>query len=35
MRGTGSRLFIVARRSIFAGVVCSALLMLAGRWWLG
>ncbi len=27
--------FIAARRSIFAGVVCGELLMLAGKWWLG
>jgi hypothetical protein len=27
--------FIVTRRSIFAGVVCGELLMLAGKWWLG
>jgi branched-subunit amino acid transport protein len=27
--------FIVTRRSIFAGVVCGELVMLAGKWWLG
>jgi branched-subunit amino acid transport protein len=27
--------FIATRRSIFAGVVCGELLMLAGKWWLG
>jgi branched-subunit amino acid transport protein len=27
--------FIVTRRSIFAGVVCGELVMLAGTWWLG
>lgn len=31
----GSIVFIVTRRSIFAGVVCDELLMLAGKWWLG
>jgi len=23
------------RRSIFAGVVCGEVVMLAGKWWLG
>lgn len=32
---TGFLAFIVTRRSIFAGVVCGELLMLAGKWWLG
>src|ERR1700691_3350136 len=27
--------FVVARRSIFAGVACGELVMLAGKWWLG
>ena len=27
--------FIVTRRSIFAGVACGELVMLAGKWWLG
>ncbi len=27
--------FTLARRSIFAGVVCGEIFMLAGRWWLG
>ena len=27
--------FIVARRSIFAGVACGEIVMLAGKWWLG
>jgi len=26
--------FVVMRRSIFAGVVCGELMMVAGRWWL-
>ena len=31
----GSAAFIVTRRSIFAGVACGELVMLAGKWWLG
>ena len=31
----GLAVFIVTRRSIFAGVVCGELVMLAGKWWLG
>ena len=31
----GFAAFIVTRRSIFAGVACGELLMLAGKWWLG
>ena len=27
--------FVLAKRSIFAGVVCGELVMLAGEWWLG
>ena len=27
--------FIATRRSIFAGVACGELIMLAGKWWLG
>ena len=27
--------FVLARRSIFAGVVCGELVMLTGKWWLG
>jgi branched-subunit amino acid transport protein len=27
--------FLLARRSIFAGVVCGEIVMLAGKWWLG
>jgi branched-subunit amino acid transport protein len=26
--------FLVARRSIFAGVACGEIVMLAGQWWL-
>ncbi len=31
----GGSVFIVTRRSIFAGVVSGEFLMLAGKWWLG
>jgi hypothetical protein len=31
----GFAAFIAMRRSIFAGVACGELLMLAGKWWLG
>ena len=31
----GLVVFIVTRKSIFAGVVCGELVMLAGKWWLG
>jgi Branched-chain amino acid transport protein (AzlD) len=31
----GFAVFIVTRRSIFAGVACGELVMLAGKWWLG
>ena len=27
--------FMLTRRSIFAGVLCGEIVMLAGRWWLG
>jgi branched-subunit amino acid transport protein len=27
--------FVLARRSIFAGVACGEIVMLAGQWWLG
>jgi hypothetical protein len=27
--------FIATRRSIFVGVACGELVMLAGKWWLG
>src|SRR4051812_25849060 len=31
----GFLVFIVAGRSIFAGVVCGEIVMLAAKWWLG
>jgi hypothetical protein len=31
----GAIVFIVTRRSIFAGVVSGELLILTGKWWLG
>jgi hypothetical protein len=31
----GVAAFILTRRSIFAGVVCGEVVMLAGKWWLG
>jgi branched-subunit amino acid transport protein len=31
----GFAVFMVSRRSIFAGVVGGELVMLAGKWWLG
>ena len=31
----GFAVFIVMRRSIFAGVVCGEIVMLGGKWWLG
>jgi branched-subunit amino acid transport protein len=27
--------FLATRRSIFAGVACGEVVMLAGKWWLG
>jgi branched-subunit amino acid transport protein len=27
--------FVLARRSIFTGVACGEIVMLAGQWWLG
>ena len=27
--------FMLARRSIFAGVACREIVLLAGKWWLG
>ena len=27
--------FVLVRRSIFAGVACGEIVMLAGQWWLG
>jgi hypothetical protein len=26
---------MLTRRSIFAGVVCGEIVLLAGKWWLG
>jgi branched-subunit amino acid transport protein len=31
----GSVAFVLARRSIFTGVACGEIVMLAGQWWLG
>lgn len=31
----GCLMFMLTRRSIFAGVVSGEFLMLAGKWWLG
>ncbi len=31
----GLALFVMTRRSIFAGVVGGEVVMLAGKWWLG
>jgi hypothetical protein len=31
----GFAAFVATGRSIFAGVVCGELVMLAGHWWLG
>jgi branched-subunit amino acid transport protein len=31
----GFIVFIATRRSIFVGVACGELVMLAGKWWLG
>jgi hypothetical protein len=31
----GCAAFFAARRSIFAGVICGEMVMLAGKWWLG
>jgi branched-subunit amino acid transport protein len=31
----GFAVFMVTRRSIFAGVVAGEIAMLAGKWWLG
>jgi branched-subunit amino acid transport protein len=31
----GCIVFVLTRRSIFAGVASGELLMLAGKWWLG
>jgi branched-subunit amino acid transport protein len=31
----GFAVFMLSRKSIFAGVVAGELLMLAGKWWMG
>lgn len=31
----GFAIFMLARRSIFAGVIGGEIVMLAGKWWLG
>jgi hypothetical protein len=31
----GFAAFVLTRRSIFAGVACGEVVMLAGKWWLG
>ena len=31
----GFAVFLATRRSIFAGVACGEIVMLAGKWWLG
>src|SRR5271155_1271107 len=31
----GFAAFMLTRRSIFAGVLCGEIVMLAGKWWLG
>jgi hypothetical protein len=31
----GLAAFVAMRRSIFAGVVCGEIVMVAGKWWLG
>jgi branched-subunit amino acid transport protein len=31
----GFAVFLVTRRSIFAGVACGEIVMVAGKWWLG
>jgi len=31
----GFAVFMLTRRSIFAGVICGEAVMLAGNWWLG
>jgi len=30
----GTAAFLLTRRSIFAGVACGEIVMLAGKWWL-
>ena len=31
----GFAVFLVTKRSIFAGVACGEIVMVAGKWWLG
>ena len=31
----GFAAFMLSRKSIFAGVACGEIVMLAGKWWLG
>jgi len=31
----GFCVFLATRRSIFAGVACGEIVMIAGKWWLG
>ena len=31
----GFAAFLVTKRSIFAGVACGEIVMVAGKWWLG
>ena len=31
----GFAVFLATKRSIFAGVVCGEIVMVAGKWWLG
>jgi hypothetical protein len=31
----GFAVFLVTKRSIFAGVLCGEIIMVAGKWWLG
>ena len=31
----GLAVFMLTRRSIFAGVVCGEVVLVAGKWWLG
>lgn len=31
----GFAVFLVTKRSIFAGVACGEIVMIAGKWWIG
>ena len=31
----GFLVFLLAKRSIFAGVACGEIVMVAGKWWAG